>query len=80
MDEDRKNLVRRWSSWRNVPVKIEKIDDRVYLIFVGWHARLTFTRKEARKEVEKLILEEEAGISGVDSFEELELLMGSLGV
>ena len=80
MGEDWKNLVRRWSSWRNVPVKIKEFEDGTYLIVVNWRVRLTFTREVAKKEVEKLILEEEAGISGVDSFEELELLMGSLGV
>ena len=80
---DWRGLVQRWSSWRNVPVLIEEFDralNRTYLIVFDWRLRLTFTEEETKKELEELILNEEAGISGVNSLEELDLLMESLGV
>ena len=80
---DWRDLARRWSSWRNVPVLIEEFDralNRTYLIVFDWRLRLTFTEEETKKELEELILNEEAGISGVNSLEELDLLMESLGV
>ena len=81
--KDWRGLVQRWSSWRNVPVLIEEFDralNRTYLIVFDWRWRLTFTEEETKKELEELILKEEAGISGVGSLEELDLLMESLGV
>lgn len=80
MREDRKNLIRRWSSWRNVPVKIENLDWGYLMVFDFLCHMFLSTREEAEKELEKLILKEESRISGVDSFEELELLMESLGI
>ena len=81
--KDWRGLVQRWSSWRNVPVLIEEFDralNQTYLIVFDWRLRLTFTEEETKKELEEPILNEEAGISGIESLEELDLLMESLGV